>query len=89
MGDAKMQSHMITASGDGSVPSHSIPDDRDKQILDSKILTVAEVASLLKVSKKTIYKLASYGKIPHKKIGNKLRFLLPEVITWMKGRDYV
>ena len=58
-------------------------------VTDSRILTVAEIADLLKVSKKTIYKLASHGKIPHKKIGNKIRFLLPEVITWLKGQDYV
>ena len=90
MSDAKtLQSHKVTSSSEGSVPSRGIPDGWDKLLIDSRIFTVKEVAKFLKVSQKTIYKLVSTGEIPHKKIGSKIRFLLPEVITWMKGQDYV
>jgi excisionase family DNA binding protein len=60
-----------------------------KQFFDNQILTVKEVAKLLKLSTKTIYKRVSHGEIPHKKIGDEIRFLLPELMSWMKGQDYV
>jgi excisionase family DNA binding protein len=37
-------------------------------------LTVVEVAKMLRVSRQTIYVLCKEGKIPHFKIGAKLRF---------------
>lgn len=49
------------------------------------VLTVREVASILRVSTKTIYKKVRHSEIPHKKIGSKIRFLRPEVVGWLKG----
>jgi putative molybdopterin biosynthesis protein len=37
-------------------------------------LTVDEVAKILRVSRQTIYVLCKEGKIPHFKVGSKLRF---------------
>jgi excisionase family DNA binding protein len=37
-------------------------------------LTVDEVAKILRVSRQTIYTLCKEGKIPHFKVGSKLRF---------------
>jgi len=37
-------------------------------------LTVDEVAKILRVSRQTIYVLCREGKIPHFKVGTKLRF---------------
>lgn len=38
------------------------------------LLTVDEVGKILRLSRQTIYALCKDGKIPHFKIGNKLRF---------------
>jgi excisionase family DNA binding protein len=38
------------------------------------ILTVDEVGTILRFSRQTIYALCKEGKIPHFKVGNKLRF---------------
>jgi excisionase family DNA binding protein len=37
-------------------------------------LTVDEVAKILRVSRQTVYVLCKEGKIPHFKVGTKLRF---------------
>jgi len=42
--------------------------------MERKVLTVKEVAKYLKLSERSIYKLAREGKIPGTKIGNKWRF---------------
>ena len=44
------------------------------------ILTAAELAKHLKVSERTVLDLARRGKIPHRRIGNRWRFLLCEVM---------
>jgi excisionase family DNA binding protein len=42
--------------------------------MDNLPLTVDEVAKILRVSRQTIYVLCRDGKLPHFKVGNKLRF---------------
>ncbi len=64
-------------------------DEPAEPIFQNQILTVREVAKFLKLSTKTVYKRVSSGEIPHKKIGDEIRFLLPELMSWMKGQDYV
>jgi excisionase family DNA binding protein len=39
------------------------------------LLTVAEVARRLRVSKATVYKLVAKGRLAHVRIGNSIRFL--------------
>jgi excisionase family DNA binding protein len=41
--------------------------------VQTETLTVQEVASYLRVSRQTVYTLIREGKIPHFKIGNKVR----------------
>jgi excisionase family DNA binding protein len=55
------------------------------QVFENQILTVRDTARLLKCSSKTIYKLVSSGDLPHRRVGGGIRFLLPEVIEWMRG----
>jgi excisionase family DNA binding protein len=38
------------------------------------LLTVADVARALRLSKATVYKLVAEGKLPHVRIGNQIRF---------------
>ena len=54
-------------------------------VSENQIITVREAAKLLRVSTKTIYKKVSRDEIPHKRVGSKIRFLLPVLMEWMKG----
>ena len=50
----------------------------------SEILTVREVAALLKINEKTAYKLAAKGEIPGFKVGGSWRFDRGEIESWIK-----
>lgn len=50
----------------------------------SEILTVREVAALLKINEKTAYKLAAKGKIPGFKVGGSWRFDTGEIGSWIR-----
>jgi excisionase family DNA binding protein len=39
------------------------------------LLTVAEVAQVLRLSKASVYKRVAEGKLPHVRIGNQIRFV--------------
>ena len=54
------------------------------------ILTVAEVAALLKVPQSSIYEWTRYRShqrvpLPHRKVGKYLRFLRTEIDAWLVG----
>jgi excisionase family DNA binding protein len=51
-----------------------------------EILTIREVAELLKINEKTAYKLASAGKIPGFKVGGSWRFGRQEIANWIKRK---
>ena len=48
-----------------------------------EILKIEEAAALLKLGKRSIYKLAVAKKIPAKKVLNKWRFVRKELIQWV------
>jgi putative molybdopterin biosynthesis protein len=47
-------------------------------------MTVEEVAKLLRVSRQTIYNMIRAGKIPHFRVGNKVRFNRADIEAMMK-----
>ncbi|CAI4032974.1 hypothetical protein DNFV4_03404 [Nitrospira tepida] len=49
----------------------------------TEILTVPEVAHLLRVPKSTVYKLARLGQIPASKIGKHWRFVRRDLDEWV------
>jgi excisionase family DNA binding protein len=49
--------------------------------VQTETLTVQEVASYLRVSRQTVYTLIREGKIPHFKIGNKVRIKRTDLIA--------
>lgn len=57
-------------------------------LFENQVLTVKDAAKLLRVTTKTIYKKVRLGEIPHKKVGSEIRFLLPQLIRWLKGEIY-
>lgn len=48
------------------------------------ILTIREVADLLKINEKTVYKLAADGKIPGMKVGGSWRFDRSTITKWVE-----
>jgi excisionase family DNA binding protein len=51
-----------------------------------EILTIREVATLLKINEKTAYKLVAAGKIPGFKVGGSWRFERQEIAARMKRK---
>lgn len=56
----------------------------DPDSLFENPITVKDVADLLAVSTKTIYKMAQSGDIPCKRVGTKYRFLRSQLMNWLK-----
>jgi len=53
--------------------------------IQSDILTIDEVAALLKIPRSSVYKLAQQGKIPAKKVGKHWRFHRGMIMNWVTG----
>src|ERR1700712_4588983 len=53
------------------------------------ILTIREVADLLKINEKTVYKLAADAKIPGFKVGGSWRFDRATIAKWIEGGSVV
>jgi excisionase family DNA binding protein len=54
---------------------------------DDEILTVGQVSKLLKLHRRTIYKLAQKGMIPGWRVGKSWRFLKSEIMKHFEKRD--
>jgi excisionase family DNA binding protein len=52
----------------------------------NEILTIDEVATYLRAGKRTVYRLASNGKIPAFKLGGTWRFRRAELDQWIARR---
>lgn len=50
----------------------------------SEILTIKEVADFLKVTERTIYRLAAAKQIPAFKVGGSWRFSKADIAEWIK-----
>ena len=49
------------------------------------VLTVAEVAKLLRVGRNAVYDAAARGEIPHRRVGRLLRFHRAAVMRWLEA----
>lgn len=47
-------------------------------------MTLAEVAAYLRLSKDTVYRMASAGKLPASKVGSQWRFRKNDVDQWLE-----
>jgi len=54
--------------------------------VDDEILTLRDVARFLKVSEKTVYRLAQSGDLPGFKAGGSWRFRRCDLDSWMESR---
>jgi len=97
MSPYKNVTHVPGCTASSPTPGYST---QEIQFAENRILTVESVANLLCVSTKTIYKMVECGTIPYKDLNQSssrdkkrkrkcIRFLLSELMSWMKGKDYV
>jgi len=58
-----------------------------RSTLEGEILTIKQVAEYLKVTERTIYRLAAAKKIPAFKVGGTWRFSLADIDSWIKQQS--
>jgi len=51
---------------------------------DDQVLTVDELAVYLKISRSTLYKLLSEGRVPGQRVGRHWRFSKEAIDSWLK-----
>jgi excisionase family DNA binding protein len=54
---------------------------------EPEVLTLSEVAELLKVDLKTVDELAERGELPGRRLGDEWRFARVAVLEWLAGRE--
>jgi excisionase family DNA binding protein len=54
--------------------------------MSDEILTIREVAELLKINEKTAYKLAAEGKLPGFRVGGAWRFKKSTINAWIDAQ---
>lgn len=54
--------------------------------MSDEILTLPEVAQLLKVAEKTVYSMAQKGQLPAFKVGGQWRFKRVDIDQWIEQR---
>lgn len=54
---------------------------------EAEILTIKQVAQYLKVTERTIYRLAAAKRIPAFKVGGTWRFALVDLDAWIKHQS--
>ena len=67
------------------------PEGRPKTSSGREILTTMEVANMLKLSRITVYRMASRGDIPCYRNGKNLMFYRDEILEWVdsgRAQDY-
>lgn len=57
------------------------------QWMSEEIMTISDIASYLKITEKTAYRLEAESKIPGFKIGGSWRFNKSEIQAWAKAKD--
>lgn len=57
------------------------------RVSQSEILTIKQVADYLKVTERTIYRLAAIKKIPAFKVGGAWRFSRSDISDWIKQQS--
>ncbi len=57
--------------------------------MTDEILTLPEVARLLKVAEKTVYTLAQKGQLPAFKVGGQWRFKRADIDAWIERQKAV
>ena len=60
---------------------------QQSQMKPTAVLTVVEAAELLRVSERTLWKLANENKIPNRRVGAQYRFVRSQILDWIREGD--
>lgn len=55
--------------------------------MNDEIMTISDIATYLKITEKTAYRLVSEDKIPGFKVGGSWRFNRKEILAWATAKD--
>lgn len=55
-------------------------DNRDPDVLDAD-----QVAAMLGLNRKTVYEAAARGEIPCRRLGRRILFYRPSLVSWLEG----
>ena len=62
--------------------------ERSESLPDPKFLTIAEVASMMRVSKMTVYRLVHGGELPAVRVGRSFRVTEEDVNDYLRKSFY-
>lgn len=54
----------------------------------ARLLTTTEVADMLSISPKSVYRYAAEGRLPYIKIESNLRFERQEILDWLEAKRF-
>ena len=69
-------------------PSDERPQGRSESRPDPKFLTIAEVATMMRVSKMTVYRLVHSGELPAVRVGRSFRVPEGDVDEYLRKSFY-
>ena len=67
-------------------PGHGGPRGLEPRGGLERLLTLAEVADLLRLSEKTVHRLVSARRMPCVRVGRSVRFVSGDVLRWLSAR---
>ena len=70
-----------------SIPSIQLANTMPSSITENAIMTIGEVADYLKVTERTIYRLAGAKQIPAFKVGGSWRFSKVDIEQWIRDQS--
>jgi excisionase family DNA binding protein len=76
-----MREHRLQVQVNEAVAAKPAASTRSDQ---SHLLTVREVAAMLRLTEKGVYNLVAARRIPYVKISNRVRFLHDDVLAWLR-----
>ena len=54
---------------------------------DHEVLTVADIARWLRISRNTVYDMVAQHQLPHFRVGNSIRFRRDAIVEWMRRQQ--
>src|SRR5215204_642673 len=76
---------MPECSGSGDGQKHEVTMSTERQLGEVRFLTVAEVATIMRVSKMTVYRMVHAGELPAIRVGRSFRVPEDEVHTYLRS----
>lgn len=69
----------------GQNMTHEARRQREQHREASDVLKVPAACALLAIGRTTLYALCSEGKVPHRRVGNSIRFSRAALLRWLEG----